>query len=102
METLRITQNGKTSRYIAHCQRILTATPQTRITITAAGRAVTKAIIVAEVVKTSVEGVQSTASVSEEMISGRWISSITLQVGKNVIAAQDKPKLSKRKLEALI
>ena len=101
METLRITQNGKTSQYIAYCQRFLTTTPASQINLTATGRAVTKAIIVAEVIKTNIEGMRSSASVSELEMQGRWVSSLTLLLNRHTTTeTKETPKRKKRKLSS--
>ena len=97
MERVRVTQSGKTSRYISFCEKFLRERPEGRVEVTAEGRAATKAVIVGEVVKTRLQGILSSASVSESLVNGRMVSSLTLRLYRVQEADSELTPRPKRK-----
>jgi hypothetical protein len=82
---IRITQNGKTAKYIDYLQNELlsqqsSTTDSSGFMLVASGRAATKAVIVAETLKSNVPGLQSTAGVSEQIKDDSFESILTIHI----------------------
>jgi hypothetical protein len=75
---IRITESGKTRRYIDHIERSLAVQADTEVTLVAAGRAATKAIVVAGVLQGKIPGLKQSCVLSQG--EGKSILTIVLSV----------------------
>eukprot|EP00041_Stephanoeca_diplocostata_P007085 m.97683 g.97683 ORF g.97683 m.97683 type:complete len:168 (+) comp16724_c0_seq2:273-776(+) len=95
--TIRITLNGKLHSYVAVGRKLLEASPETgQLTVKGEGRAVTKAISVAEILKHRVHGLHQVTTIGMATTREYWDPKPVSPDGTSSTAMLDSVQVSRK------